>query len=419
MSWTCRLTLKMKDAVDGDLLRQAVESTRQRYPYYQVKLGIRKDAAGTEYFVYEDNCEPWVVNEGERPVRLIGPESNNHLLAFCFWNDCIALDFFHCLTDGTGAYNIMRTLLYEYCRRRYDATLSREMNGLHIRVSGDTIGPEEWEDPAGQAKPNHLNPLPLPERPRCINLTSQAKTKVNETVETVNILVQEQDMMKYVSSGDTSPATLVSLLLDRAIARLHPDMAEGVPMVVLAINQRPALDCPQAGQTMAASLRLPLKEEMRGMDLEMQQTIFRGMVVLQSNDDNVIEGFWQTQNTQDMFEKVPTLEGRHQAMAKAFSVVLSAATACVSYVGKAHLGAAEQYVREMYTEADTPYALTIEMSAVGGTFCISLMQRFADDLYLDAFLDEFRQIGLDYRIATRHPLTVAPIADYRKSIIIK
>ncbi|MBQ6652120.1 MAG: hypothetical protein IJM81_01815 [Prevotella sp.] len=419
MSWTCRLTLKMKDAVDGDLLRQAVESTRQRYPYYQVRLGIRKDAAGTEYFVYEDNCEPWVVNEGERPVQLIGPESNNHLLAFCFWNDCIALDFFHCLTDGTGAYNIMRTLLFEYCRRRYDATLSREINGLHIRVSGDTIGPEEWEDPATQAQPDHLAPLPLPERPRCINLTSQAKTKVNETVETVNILVQEQDMMKYVSSSDTSPATLVSLLLDRAIVRLHPDMAEGVPMVVLAINQRPALGCPQAGQTMAASLRLPLKEEMRGMDLEMQQTIFRGMVVLQSNDDNVIEGFWQTQNTQDMFEKVPTLEGRHQAMAKAFSVALSAATACVSYVGKAHLGAAEQYVREMYTEADTPYALTIEMSAVGGTFCISLMQRFADDLYLDSFLDEFRQIGLDYRIAMRHPLTVAPIADYRKSIIIK
>ena len=413
MNWTCRLTLKMKDAVDGDLLRQAVESTRQRYPYYQVKLGIRKDAAGTEYFVYEDNNEPWVVTEGERPVQLIGQESNNHLLAFCYWDDSIALDFFHCLTDGTGAYNIMRTLLYEYCRRRYDAKLSRETDKVIIRVAGDTIGPEEWEDPAAQAQPDHLAPLPLPERPHCINLTAQAKTKVNEAVETVNILVEEQDMMKYVSSSDTSPATLVSLLLDRAIARLHPDVTEGIPMVVLAINQRPAMGCPQAGQTMAASLRLPLKEEMRGMDLEMQQTIFRGMVALQSNEDNVIEGFWQTQNTQDMFEKVPTLEGRHQAMAKAFSIVLSAATACVSYVGKAHLGAAEQYVREMYTEADTPYALTIEMSAVGGTFCISLMQRFADDLYLNAFLDEFRQIGLAYRIATRHPTTVAPIADYR------
>ena len=437
MSWTVRMTLKMRDAVDGDLLRQAVESTRQRYPYYQVKLGIRRDAEGTEYFVYEDNSEPWVTSEGEEPVRLIGPKSNYHLLAFCYWDDCIALDFFHCLTDGTGAYNILRTLLYEYSRRRYDATLSRERislpKGVHveriltpegmgmatIRVAGDIIGPEEWEDPAAQTKPDHLDPLPLPERPRCINLSTQAKVTVNEAVETVNILVEEQKMMKYVSSGDTSPATLVSLLLTRAIARLHPDTTEGVPMVALAINQRPALGCPQAGQTLAAALRLTLNNEMRGMDLETQQTIFRGMVALQSNEDNVIESFWQTQNTQDMFEKIPTIEGRHQAMAKAYSVVTSAATTCVSYVGKANLGAAEQYVSEMYTEAYTPYVLTIEMSAVGGTFCISLMQRFADDTYLEAFLDEFRQIGMDYRIAMRHPMMVAPIADYLSTTDIR
>ena len=411
MSWTVRMTLKMRDSVDGDLLRQAVEQARQRYPYYQVKLDVKKDDAGTEYFVYEDNSEPWVVSESEMPVQLIGPESNHHLLAFCYWDDCIAIDFFHCLTDGTGAYNILRTLLYEYCNRRYDVALSR----ANVRVVSDTISPAEWEDPAAQTKPDNLHPFPVPERKRCINLTTQAKTALNEAVETVNILVEEQEMMKYVSSGDTSPATLVSLLLTRAIARLHPDMTEGVPMVVLAINQRPALGCPQAGQTMAGALRLTLNDEMRGMDLELQQTIFRGMVALQSNEDNVIEGFWQTQNTQDMFEKVPTLEGRHQAMAKAFSVALSAASACVSYVGKANLGAAEQYVSEMYTEVYTPYALTIEMSAVNGTFCISLMQRFADDTYLDAFLDELRQIGISYRIATRHPVTVAPIADYRKN----
>ena len=254
MSWTVRMTMKMRDVVDGDLLRQAVESTRLRYPYYQVKLGMRKDAEGTEYFVYEDNSEPWVVSEGEKPVRLIGPESNNHLLAFCCWGDCIAIDFFHCLTDGTGAYNILRTLLYEYSRRRYDATLERGM--ANIRVSGDTISSEEWEDPAALAKPDQLNPLPLPERLRCINLTTQAKVAVSEDVETVNILVEEQEMMRYVTSGDTSPATLISLLLVRAIARLHPDLTEGVPMVALAINQRPALGCPQAGQSMAASLRL-------------------------------------------------------------------------------------------------------------------------------------------------------------------
>ena len=411
MSFTVRITMKMRDGVDGHLLRLAVESTRLRYPYYQVKLGIRKDAEETEYFVYEDNCEPWVVSEGEEPVRLFGPESNSHLLAFCYWDDCIAIDFFHGLTDGTGAYNVLRTLLYEYACRRYDATLERGM--ANIRLAGDTISPEEWEDPAAQAEPDRLHPLPLPERLRSINLTTQAKTAVTEDGETVNILIEEQEMMKYVTSGDTSPVTLISLLLTRAIARLHPDLSEGVPVVALAINQRPALGCPLAGQSLAALLRLPLNDEMRGMDIETQQTIFRGMVALHSNDDNVIEEFWRILHTQDAFEQVPTLVGRHQAMAQAFSVATSVATVCVSYVGKANLGAAERYVSEMYTEVFTPFAITIEMSAVSGTFCISLMQRLADDTYLDAFLDEIRQIGLSYRIATRHPMTLSPIANYR------
>lgn len=413
MTWTCRIILKMKDAVDGDILREAVESTRQRYPYYQVKLGGRKDAAGTEYFVYEDNSEPWVVSEGERPVQLVGPESNYHLLAFCYWDDCIAIDFFHAMTDGTGCYNILRTLLYEYSRRRYDATLSPETNMGRIRLAGDIISPEEWEDPATKVKPENLRPMLLPERPKSINLLTQSKTKLTDDVEAINIVVEEQEMMKYVSSADTSPATLVSLLLNRAIARLHPDSSEGVPMMVLAINERPAVSCPKAAQSMASSLMLSYTDEMRGMDIDMQQTIYRGMVILQSSKDNVIERFLKSKAAQDMFERVPTLEARHQAMVQAYSVVPSAASACVSYVGKANMGVAEKYVSEMYTEVFAPYAIYIEMSAIGGTICISLMQRFEDDRYLDAFLDEFRQLGLTYRIANRHKMIVAPIADYR------
>ena len=39
--------------------------------------------------------------------------------------------------------------------------------------------------------------------------------------------------------------------------------------------------------------------------------------------------------------------------------------------------------------------------------------RFATDAYLDAFLDELRALGLTPEVADRHPLHLAPIADYR------
>ena len=83
-------------------------------------------------------------------------------------------------------------------------------------------------------------------------------------------------------------------------------------------------------------------------------------------------------------------------------------------MGKANFGAAERYIREMYTEVYSTHALGAEISAIGGTFCISFMQLFTTDVYLSAFLSELKQIGLDYAVLERRPIRVASVADYRK-----
>lgn len=83
--------------------------------------------------------------------------------------------------------------------------------------------------------------------------------------------------------------------------------------------------------------------------------------------------------------------------------------------GKAAMGAAERYIREIRTEGNSPLALLVEVSAAGGTFCISFIQQFATDVYLDAFLNELGRMGLSYEIVARHPLSTAPIEDFRKN----
>ena len=70
--------------------------------------------------------------------------------------------------------------------------------------------------------------------------------------------------------------------------------------------------------------------------------------------------------------------------------------------------------REMYTEVYSTHALGAEISAINGTFCISFMQLFTTDVYLNAFLSELKQIGLDYTVLERRPIRVASVADYRK-----
>ncbi len=125
-SQTVRLTLHLQDDVDGAILKEAVEATRQRYPYHQVRLCTRGDEQGIAHYAFDDNPLPWVVTADRQQVTLLSEAANYHQLAFACWDDCVAIDFFHGLTDGTGAYNVLRTLMYEYCRRRYDGSLSSE-----------------------------------------------------------------------------------------------------------------------------------------------------------------------------------------------------------------------------------------------------------------------------------------------------
>ena len=113
-------------------------------------------------------------------------------------------------------------------------------------------------------------------------------------------------------------------------------------------------------------------------------------------------------------DQLPTVAARHEAMKGLTQRTLAMGSCFISYVGKANFGAAERYIREMYTEVYSAHALGAEISAIGGTFCISFMQLFTTDVYLNAFLSELKQIGLDYTVLERRPIRVAPVADYRK-----
>ena len=137
--YTIRIRIRLQDTVDPLVLRRAVDTTMERYPYFSVKLQTR----GAD-FIFIENRELVVISDSPQGVILNSPESNDHLISFSYYDDWLVMDIFHGLTDGAGAYEMIRTLLYYYCCQRYNVTLSTA--GIHI--VGDKISPEEWECPA-------------------------------------------------------------------------------------------------------------------------------------------------------------------------------------------------------------------------------------------------------------------------------
>ncbi len=145
-------------------------------------------------------------------VALNSEESNYHMIAFCWQDNWIILDVFHGVTDATGAYEVVRTLLYYYCSERYSVKLNDE----GIRLVGDEIPEEEWDDPVVSR-----TDLPVPPRTEmsdALNLIASAGLGEDHRHTVYSIAISESEFMRFNLDNDGSPGTMVSLLLSRAIA---------------------------------------------------------------------------------------------------------------------------------------------------------------------------------------------------------
>lgn len=404
---TVRLTLRMTDTVDGRMLSEAVADTQRRYPYLSVRLRTVTDGQGREHAAFDDNPLPWVVCARREPLRLTGSEANGHLLAFAWWDDCIALDFFHAIMDGEAAYRVLRTLLYEYCRRRYDSSLS----GEGVWTADSPVDDEERTDPATMPRPEPDDQQSAPGFLKALDISEAPIAPVADRHEAVHIVADEAQMMAAVRSCHGTPAVWLSLLLNKAVARLHPADGDGVPTVVVAVNLRKALGTPLSHLPLVGGLSLPYTKELQTLDIEGQMAAMRQMVVQQTTPDRLQAYFWQTADRMDLLEQMPTIEARRQAMSQVAVVSRQYGSTTLSYVGRANMGGAERYVRELRTESCTPYLISLQVAAVSGKFCLTFMQQFSTDAYLDAFLGELREQGITWEITGRHPMEIASIAD--------
>ena len=93
-----RIRIRMRDLIDPDCMRYAVDTTMKRYPYFCVELNTRED----NRWEYLDNSRPVVITNSLCGVELNSEASNYHLIAFSWQDNWIVMDVSHAMTDGTA-----------------------------------------------------------------------------------------------------------------------------------------------------------------------------------------------------------------------------------------------------------------------------------------------------------------------------
>ncbi len=379
-----RIRIRMRDLVEPDHIRYAVDTTMERYPYFCVEL---KKA---EEYYFAQNDRPVVITNSLSGVDLNTAESNYHFISFSWKDNWIIMDISHALTDGTGAYEVIRTFLYYYVSSRYGVKLAEE----GIRLADDDISIEEWEDPVLKAQN-----LPIPQRTemsKALNVVSAAGLEDDKMPTVYSIAISEDEFMRFNIQNDGSPATMVSLFLSRTIAKLFPDR-EDVIRIAMTVNQRKALKAPLAHQTLVGGVMLEYKEKMRNWSLDRQATAYRGMVFAQTMDEAVLAGVASQKGIDQMILSKQDDQERMAVAQMIEGMAEKILTATVSYVGKANYKDAEKYIRDFrtWTSATGNYIL-IEIAAVNGKFSLDFIQPFRSPLYVNAFLKELEENGITY-----------------------
>ena len=135
-----RLSVTLTEPIDPTLLAKAQRTVLKRFPTfaYRLRRGL------FWYYLERMEGEPELQQDVGNPlVRMDLRENGRFLYRVRYHDRRIAVEFFHALTDGTGALSFLMTLAAEYLRLKKGPRIPAGGPVLDCR---DAPAPEEMED---------------------------------------------------------------------------------------------------------------------------------------------------------------------------------------------------------------------------------------------------------------------------------
>src|SRR5664280_625645 len=198
-----RITVFLKKPIKFSAIKEAVEISSRRFPYFSVSLG-----SGLFWYYLEYNHQiPRILTEEKIPCTAFATKRKNEpLYRILVKENRISVEFIHILTDGGGAFEYLKSLLYTYFRLNGNNIPSDE----EIILPESPISEEEIEDgykrffrrkmppPGKLTKAWHL-PFRLDGKPRLKIIRSQITLdKLLEVARSYGVSVTEYMVSVYL-----------------------------------------------------------------------------------------------------------------------------------------------------------------------------------------------------------------------------
>lgn len=169
-----RQSVTLVDDVDKGVLKSALDITVKRFPSIAARL--RKGVFW--YYLQQVESAPEIREEYSYPLTYMSKdEMRRCAFRVIVFNNRIAVEFFHSLTDGTGALIFLKSLTAEYLEQKYNVDIPCENGIVNCK---DLPTEEELEDcfpknagnvPASRKDTNAWHMYGEPQRDGFLHLT--------------------------------------------------------------------------------------------------------------------------------------------------------------------------------------------------------------------------------------------------------
>ncbi len=376
------IILSLRDPVDGESLRYAVEETRARFPYFYVKAVYK----GND-LVTVPNDLPMTVRNTWEPIRLYSEASNGHLAAWKYEGRRLAFEIHHALTDAAGVLPYIRSTLFLYLSNATGQTF----DPTGFRLPGDMIPASETGNPFSDPEIDRTDaPLyqkkPIPDFFRLVDAADAEKT-------VFYLKLSEAQIMEYCRDYDSTPNVIMSVLLAKAARRLDPACRKTVTVSV-CVNRKAMLGNFNNYRMFTGEAILDFAKERDLEDLTKTCTIARGQLMLQVQPENLL---WELKQMKRMLPPP--------------SPDIARASICVSYVNSRSFGPLDSWIEELYivTSLSKITDILCEITCINHQFFLTFMQPFSSEKYFRCFLDELDAAGISYERLRREPLRICGI----------
>ena len=380
-TYSMRIRVKMKETVDINVLRHAVNVAIKRYPYFQKEVVLGDDGG---YDLIPNSREIVVIPTNDKLPSLCTEEVNRHLL----FVDCEGPDIYfnisHSMCGGRGALPWVMTNVYQYVVEKYGVTPdapairkpdSELLEGEDTEPSLEMLTDEEPIYQYKSKKPvimtmDYLNGMYNP-----------FKRDPNYYIYTF----EQKDIVKFIRNNDSSVAAFFLTMMAEALDRVLPEKYQYIGGEI-AHNPAADIGLPNSHCDFLTHAHIDYDRKYLKGDPEFLGTLTRSQIILQTEPSVVSCELRRKFTHWEGIDQVSGLKNKIAFNAKndpSLGKEAEHGTFISNYSGRMEWGEVAEYV-ESYVIIVEGHLL-LEVTSMADKIFVSFMQLIQETKYTESF----------------------------------